>query len=570
MKVIFLYLLFLLLFPITKKENRRWRDELIKVSDFFQLDTNDIVKTLKRGRWNPYQGYLITEKFPFKHAVVLAEQKDKFPYLFYQQVPIRKYLAGERYSHITGYIRRINEKEYQNRKQLDYSRDSIIGVMGIERQYDINLRGKDGYKIQIVDARHRIKEIIEPENGESQPGNNVYLTIDSRMQRIVEDMMQGYSGGAIITRPSTGEILALHSYPSYDPNIFVGKLDIKTFKKYQSNEEKPFYNRVIQGLYPPSSIYKVVVSSAGLRGDSISFYNKKYFCQGSVLVGNQYFKCTGWHKNQNMLTALANSCNSYFYKMGIEIGSRIITDMSSKYFNLGKKTGIDLPFEKAGRIPTHRWKREKIGSFWWDGDTANLSIGQGFLLTTVLQLNSVISAFANANGIAYRPYLLDKIINVNNDQIVYQQEKYPFINLPLEDKDILRIQKALREVSIWGTASSATKSPIKIAGKTGTAQNIQGVAHAWFSCYAPYNSKKIEDRIAVTVFIEHGLSGGATAAPFATAIIESIFLGTDVKTVYKRIMQASDVKSSYYEDWLKKRNEKKLDKNTLKILLKQI
>jgi len=425
------------------------------------------------------------------------------------------------------------------------------------------LRGRDGYKIQIVDSRNRVTEVIQLPDGQPVPGMDIHLTIDDRIQKIVFDMMQKYPGGCIVTKPATGEVLALYSYPSYDPNIFIGELNLKKFSEYTNNKDLPFFNRVIQGEYPPSSVFKLIVSSASLADGEISFWRDKYNCQGGMFIGPQYFKCVGYHNWQNMSTALAYSCNSYYYRVGIDIGPLKIIKYSYDYFKLGQKTEIDLPYEKRGRVPTLRWKSEMRGTYWWDGDTANLSIGQGFLLTTVLQLNTVVCAIANG-GIGYRPFLLKKTTDVLSGKEFNNRENKILIKLPIEKEKIKKVQRAMRNVVEWGTAKYGAKSKLKIAGKTGTAQNIQGKPHAWFTCYAPYNSKNPEEIIAITVFLEHGGSGGLSAAPFATAILESIFYHKNVKNNFKRIMQSYKGKSLYYENWLKRRGEKRIKNLALK------
>ena len=549
-------------FPNYKKERNKWEKVVNAISRDFSIDRKQIINVLKRGKANPYKSYLLEQDMPLEKVINLAENLDYYPGLFYQQMPIREYIEGELYSHITGYIRRINDREYRKKKTLGYHRDSFLGVVGVEAHYDIDMRGKDGQKIQIVDARGKVKTETVPPGDESIPGNDIFLTIDPRIQRIVYDMMQGYPGGCIVTRPSTGEVLALYSYPSYNPNIFIGKIEQAAYENYLKDPEKPLFNRVLTGLYPPSSIFKIVTAAAALKDDEVSFYRDRFFCKGGLQVGAEFKKCEGWHRSQNMYSALILSCNSYFYRLGIQVGSEKIIDFGLRYFRLGEKTAIDLPYEKAGRVPSHRWKSERFGMYWWDGDTANLSIGQGFLLCTIIQINTIICALAN-DGIAFRPYLLKNIRESKTGAIIYRHQKKQLIDLPLEKKNIERIQKSLREVAVWGTAKNACSLSMDIAGKTGTAQNVQGRAHAWFTCYAPYGAKNPKDIIAVTVLIENGGSGGSAAAPFAAAIMESIFKKTDVKFNYKRLMQPWVSKADIYKEWLRRRKENRLDSSYL-------
>ena len=556
-------------FPSYKKERELWNDMVKRVSEDFNIPTNIIISVLKKGKVNPYKSHLLEQNIGFEKVVKLAENLEKYPGLVYQQVPLRNYVEGEKFSHILGYIKKINDRELRQKSELGYYLDSLIGADGVEAIYDLEMKGRDGQVLQIVDARNRVKEEITPLGGEPVPGNDIYLTLDERMQNIVYKMMQGYPGGCIITHAATGQVLAFYSYPSYDPNVFIGKVDKEKFTAYNENADKPFLNRVTRGLYPPSSIFKIVSSLAALKDGEVSFYGSQFYCEGGLQVGPEFKKCEGWHNRQNMHQAIVNSCNSYFYRLGIDIGSEKIIDYASKYLLMGNKTGIDLPYEKLGRVPSHRWKTEQYGNYWWDGDTANLSIGQGFLLTTIVQLNTLVSAIANG-GTAYQPHLLKNIKDPTSGEIVYEYQKKILIELPVEKKNILRMQRALRDVAVWGTAQNACKSKIPIAGKTGTAQNVQGAAHAWFSCYAPYNATNPEDVIVVTVFIEHGKSGGGAAASFATAIIESIFKGGNTKTIYKRLLQPWESKKKLYEEWLEKRNEEPLEEEVLKKMLEKI
>jgi penicillin-binding protein 2 len=557
--------------PNNIPRERGIRRELVhKISLYFQISTNKIIDILKRGRWNPYRPKLLAENVSFEKINFLAEHLEDFPGLIYESSPKREYKDGQVYSHIVGYIRQISEHVLRRKQHLGYNRHSLIGYKGIEAQYDMELRGKDGYYYQIVDAKNNVKKEIFPADGQTVPGNDISLTIDNRIQKIVYTMMQKYPGGCIVTKVATGEVLALYSYPSYDPNIFVGKVDPEVYNAYLNDPQLPFFNRVVQGEYPPSSIFKMIVSCAALGDNEINFYYDRFNCEHGLQIGPQYFKCEGEHGNINMNQALARSCNTYYYYVGMKIGPEKIMKWADKYFTLGNLTGIDLPYERKGRVPTRRWKTEVKGSYWWDGNTAHLSIGQGFLLANIVQLNAITAAIAN-DGVAYKPHILDKIISASTGEIVYEYKKNILIDLPIEVKKLKQVRMALRNVVLWGTGISGCHSALKLAGKTGTAENIQGGTHSWFTCYAPYNSKKIEDMVAVTVFIEHGGHGSDVAAPFATAILEGIFQHKNPKTVYKRIMQRrGESKAYFFNQWLRRTGEKKLGSDYLEYLLEKI
>ena len=542
---------------------KKRREFVEKLSKEFDINTNNIYKIFSKRKFNPYKSYLIKKDVPFEKITYLAENLDQYPGCLYIGGSKRYYLQGNKYAHIIGYIRKINSRQLREKYYLGYHADSMIGNSGLEGFYDFELRGKDGYKVQIVDVRNRIKKEISPPDSKTIPGNNLYLTIDSRIQNIVYNTLKGYTGAAIVSRVATGEILAMYSYPSYDPNIFIGEVNEKTFNKYLKNPNKPFLNRITQAEYPPSSLFKIIVSIAALSLNKVNFKNDYETCHGGLFIGTQYFKCEGFHLRQNMLNALANSCNVYYYKTGVKIGPEKMMNFSKEYFNLGRQTGIDLPYEKKGHVPTQRWKIEKKGVLWWDGDTANLSIGQGFLSSTPLQMNTLISAIAN-NGIAYKPHLLSKYRSAETKKDIFIYQKQPIIKLPLSQKKIEQIQQSLRKVVLKGTARKGSASKLRIAGKTGTAQNIKEQSHSWFTCYAPYGSEKKEDVLAVTVLIENGGHGAEAAAPFATAILEGIFFYANPLTTYRRIMQTWTTKKAIYNQWLKKKGLKRLPDNFFK------
>lgn len=552
--------------PHNIPKDKELRAQLVKrISLNFGVTEELVLNNLKSGRWYPYKPQLLLAQADLSKIYYLAENLSEYPGLYYQETPLRTYDDGLVFSHITGYLRKISPTLLKKKYHLGYHRNSIVGVNGIEANYDLELRGSDGYEYQIIDAKRRITGSVVPEDGYPVPGNDIYLTINSELQQVVYRMMQGVIGGCIVTKVSTGEVLALYSYPSFDPNIFTGNVDAEEFKKYLEDPDLPFYNRVIQGEYPPSSVYKIVGSCAALSDTKTAFYGTYYECTGGLAIGPQYYKCEGYHKSQNMYQALVNSCNSYYYALGMKMGHEVLKKWSYNYFHMGQLSGIDLPNERKGRVPDHKWKLESKGVYWWDGDTANMSIGQGFMLSTIVQMQTVISAIAN-DGVAYRPFLLHQRIDATSGNVIHENKPSILVELPMDIEHIRQVQKALRGVSVWGTARRGAASQLQIAGKTGTAQNIQGAAHGWFSCYAPYKAP-LEDRLAVTVFAENGGHGGSAAAPIATAILESYFLKRKAENVYKRILQPWENRESSYQNWLQQRNETKLEKDELDELL---
>ncbi len=537
-----------------RRKTIAFNEKLNLIETRFDLPRERILKILDRRKLNPFSPVLIKSDIAEEKVFYLAENKEKFPELLFISDLKRRYFYGENFAHITGYIQKINSREYNQKKDQGYFIDSIVGRQGVESYYDKELRGRVGFKIQTVDVKKRVKKEIEHEDNNPIPGNNLYLTTETKVQNILAKVMKHYPGGAIVTRASTGEVLGLYSSPSYDPNIFSGEPKKEEFKKLIEDENNPFLNRVIQGEYPPSSIFKLIVALTALDNSQVNFNSLNYYCRGGLRIGGQYFKCTGYHANQDFISAIANSCNVFFYKLGILIGPNSIHRGAETFFNLGQKQLIDLSFEKAGRIPSQKWKLERIGNFWWDGDTANFSIGQGFSLVSILQVNTVTAAIAN-DGIAYRPHLVKKFYDLKNAQEV-EIKKEVLFTLPFSKLNLKRVQNAMRQVVRWGTAKRIDNDRIVIAGKTGTAEIYKKQdTHAWFTGYAPYDG---EDKLVVTVLIENGGFGGVLASTFARAILDGIFLDRDPFLTIKEILQPWESQSDIYETWLTRNDQKKL------------
>lgn len=551
---------------IKKTPKEQLTNGIESLAEEFSIETNRLRGVLKKGRANPYRSYLIKQEVPREKIYKLAENLEQFPGIIYGGDYLRYYPYGDKYSHITGYIRPISVREYRDKKDLGYNLSSLIGKQGIEGYYDLELRGREGYKVQLIDIKNRIKEEYQVEEGEAIPGKDIVLTIDSRVQDIVYRTLHGYTGGAIVTKVSTGEVLGLYSYPSYDPNIFIGNFDREAFEALRNNPDRPFFNRVIQGVYPPSSVFKLVLTLAAMETPTVDLESFRAVCYGGLKIGPTFFGCEGVHLQENYFQAIAESCNVFFYQLGIKLGPRVIGRFATSYFGFGKKTGIDLLYERPGLVPTQRWKIENRGVFWWDGDTANFSIGQGFIQSTIAQINVLTAAIAG-DGIAYKPHLMKRMISKefsrsdDGKDLFYEKKPELLVELPFAKDDIKRLQRAMRAVVDWGTARRMNSSKLLVAGKTGTSQVAKGQQpHGWFTAYAPYDGP-VEDRIAVTVFLEHGGHGGEMAAPFATAILEGIFLGVDPLFAVKRRLQSWKSKNARYENWLDIKKEKKLDES---------
>jgi penicillin-binding protein 2 len=426
----------------------------------------------------------------------------------------RVYCYPEATSHITGYTGEIGADEIEELSRYDYKIGDYIGRGGIEQIYDKYLRGKDGgWQIEMNAMGCQIKEFmyIQPEIGAS-----VYSTINLKLQKVAYEALRGSStgrGAVIVLDVKTGAVKVLVSCPGFDAN----KAGTKGFNKYLKDKKLSLFNRTLQALYPPGSVFKIITFVAALELMNVDI-EEMVKCDGTFKLGNRNYSC--WrrrgHEKVNLFSAMVHSCNVYFYKIGLKLGVKNLSKYA-KRFHLGEKMGIDLPNEKKGFVPTPEWKKSKLKMRWLYGDTVILSIGQGALWVTPLQMACMISAVAN-NGICRKPYIVDRVVSSNGDEMYSHKSDFKE-RISLSDKTWDFLHKALLEVIENGTGIKSKIPGIKIAGKTGTAQNPQGDDHAWFVSYAPFDNPEI----AMAVIIENGGGGGYNAVPIGRKIYETYF-----------------------------------------------
>lgn len=531
---------------------KKIKNILYKLSFILDYNYNDIISSFT-NRGNYYEPFLIKDDASIKNIAEIAEIIQDLPGIYWEPIYYRKYPYKNLASHVLGFVGKINKNELKRFKHNpQYHLNSILGKVGIEKRYDIELRGKQGRLLRIVDAKNRIRKSFVVEK--PVPGHNIVLTIDKRIQQIAEDAMKGERGSVVILNPYSGEILALVSKPDFNPNIFIKNPDIPKIIKLNNDPNKPFLNRAIQAKYPPGSVFKIVTATAGIEEEVIN-PNSTYYCKGYYKFENddRVFHCTGYHGYMNIYTGIEFSCNVFFFNLSYYLGSKKVIEYA-KYYGYGNKTGIDIPGEVSGFLPSHKWKKKIFAENWYDGDTINLGIGQGFILSSIIQVTDMIAAVAN-EGLIYRPHLLKAIYNAADGKLIFKTEKKLIHNIPINEKNLNIIKRSMKLVTLGGTAKHAGRfAKISFAGKTSTAQNTFGIPHAWFTCYAPYTTKK--DRIALTVFLENAGGGGEKAAPIAVAILNAIFKNADVKNEKKRIK--SFIEKLQQERYLRRLNEQKL------------
>lgn len=435
----------------------------------------------------------------------------------------RRYVDSELFSHLIGYVGEITHSEYLALKTKGYSYTDLVGKSGIERVYEEYLKGVNGALFMEVDAKGNPTKIVK--TVPPKAGKNLYLTIDRDLQKVARDALvkTGKNGAVVGIDPRDGAVRVLVSYKDFDPNIFT----VQTEKKRSILEDKnlPLLNRTVQGIYPPGSTFKVLTMIAALNEKKVS-PGTTFLCQGSFKFGDKIFKC--WEKKGHgyvdMFNGLRLSCNVYFINLGLKTGIDNI-EKYAKMFNFGEKTGVDLPFEMSGVVPSKKWKKEKLKQDWYEGDTVSVSIGQGYIAVTPIQLALFTSAVAN-RGVFYVPYVVSKITDVNGE-ILYSHTpvKKEITKIPTEVWEF--VINSMKAVVISGTGRAAYIPEFPVAGKTGTAQNPHGDDHAWFICFAPAQQDTPAE-LALAVVVEHGGKGGAVAAPIAREILVEYYKKTRV------------------------------------------
>lgn len=493
-----------------------------------------IRKAIKEQR-NPYEPVFIKRDADFDTVVRIATLQDKFSKVRWQAVPKRNYSFGPMYAHALGYTGKISKGEYKKRRQQGYKHYHILGKVGIEKEYDRLLRGKDGRIRKIVDVRRRTEGAQL--DREPLPGKVLVMTLNHKIQKLAFDAskkLRGTGAGVIVLKPATGEILALVSRPTFDPNQMISIEKDEDLQALLEDKNKPLLNRAIQIKNPPSSTFKPLVALTALEENKVDpqetfFCNHKYVLEGKR---DRTFYCWSRHGRMDMVSGIAKSCNVYFYNIGLRLGSVPILNYA-RYFGLNKKTNIDLPGETRGFVPSDSWKRKTFNQRWFDGDTLNISIGQGFLQVTPIGLAAYYAGLVN-DGVIYQPHLLKEVRNPVTKKVEFRVKPKIMREVPVNKDHLDTVRKGLRAVVTRGTARFMKSKKIPIAGKTGTVQTVSITKerehmrhsserqHAWFVGYAPYDAP-VEEQVLVAVFVQYGHSGSGGAAPIAWRIFRGIF-----------------------------------------------
>lgn len=467
----------------------------------------------------------IKDRLTLREATIIESHRLDLPGVMIQVESQRNYPGGVTAAHLIGYVGEISAEQLERAGTDDLHQGSIVGQYGVEKSFDRYLRGRAGEKSVEVDALGHEKRTAVVEK--PRAGDDLYLTIDIRLQQLAEALLGEEAGAIVALDPTNGDVLALASRPAFDPNMLSRELTPKQWVEIVQDEGRPLNNRATQGQYPPGSTFKVVMAVAALESNTVS-PSSTIRCTGGYQFGNRLYHDwkAGGHGLIDLRHALVHSCDVYFYTVGQRMGIDTIADYAAQ-FGLGRETGIELPSERVGIVPSSAWKQKAKGQPWLPGETISASIGQGYVTVTPLQMASVIGTVANS-GISFRPRLVQAVMDRTTGRL-QELPAVPRGKLKVTGDHLKLIQEALAGVVTEGTATRAKSPLVTIAGKTGTAQTAalrtgpeEDIPkklrdHAWFVAFAPVEVP----RIAVAVLAEHMGHGGSAAAPLAKSLIEA-------------------------------------------------
>ncbi len=499
--------------------------ELEILGELVELDIEEVRDKVGRAKkTNPYGTITVSSGLTFDQVSRIEERSDDLPGFSISHEARRNYPFGELFAHVLGYVGEASVQDLKEFREAGVEFGDFVGKMGIERVYEEVLHGKNGVRRIEVDALGREKK--ELDRTPPIQGKTLRLTLDSELQKEAARLMKGKRGAVVALNPKTGEVYVLYSSPSFDPNLFARGISRKKWEEISTHRGHPLQNRVTQGLYSPGSTVKPIYALFSLQ-EGLLTWRTEFTCTGEFTLGDSRFRCwkKGGHGVIGMEDAIVQSCDIYFYNLGLTVG----IDRLGKWLRevgFDRPTGIDLYYESRGFVPGREWKKRRFGERWYDGETVVASIGQGYILVTPLELAIAYSAIASGGRVVV-PRVVEKKSKEGEESWVG--------SLPVDSWKLDLIRKALEEVvsDPHGTGHRAAVDGIDVAGKTGTAQVVSLPEedipedeidyykrdHAWFAGYAPAE----DPEIAVVVLVEHGGSGGKVAAPVFRGIVRKFF-----------------------------------------------
>ncbi|MCF7824381.1 MAG: penicillin-binding protein 2 [Candidatus Marinimicrobia bacterium] len=498
-------------------------ESIKRLSEVMEVSIEEINRRIVKNRRGSFAPAKVFSRVPFEKISHLQEHRLELIGVTYSIEPIRSYVSKLDLSHALGYTREINRDDLDRFSQdLDYQPGDQVGWKGLEKYYEAQLHGKRGFRyIEVNALGQEIGEVIDRTPINPIPGDDLYLSIDSELQAVVEEAMSDSSGSVVILNHRNGEILAYLSSPGYDLEMLSGRISSKDWDELITNPRKPLYDRGIQGLYPPGSTIKPLAALFALENFS-NARERTYVCRGSYRLGNRPFGCwkKSGHGKVNLHQALEQSCNVYFFNLIQDIGLDEWSHMARK-FGFGKLSGIDIPRENKGLIPDSRYMNQKYGvNNWTKGNLLNIVIGQGDVLVTPLQLAQFAGIIAE-KGYLYKPHFVTKVV-AKDGAILQSVEPKAELMIEASEDSWKFIQGAMYSNvnDQKGTGKAARQKNWTIYGKTGTAQNPHGEDHAWFIGFSldekfPY---------AWAVLLENGGGGGGKAAPLIGKVLRKMAL----------------------------------------------
>ena len=493
-----------------------------------------------------YVPILLKTGLTLQEAALIEGHRLDLPGLRIQAESQRNYPYTSLGGHLLGYVGEVSPEQQDEPAFAGLSQGSIVGKAGVERTYDRVIRGTAGEKTIEVDARGNERKTVTVV--EQTPGDDLYLSLDLRMQQLAESLLGEEAGAVVALDPTNGDVLALASHPAFDPNQLSRGLTPAMWEQIVLDQRHPLTNRALQGQYPPGSTFKIIVASAALESDKWSA-DTKVRCTGAFpFSGSHVFKDwkKGGHGVMDMEQAIVNSCDVYFYNVGHRLGIDAIAE-AAHWFGLGQPTGVDLPSERVGTVPSTEWKQRVRKEQWYPGETISTAIGQGYVTVTPLQMAVATAAVANG-GILYKPRLV-RAVRARATSRLQEVPPQDRGTVPLQERTFTLLHESLHGVVTHGTGGRARSKIVEIAGKTGTAQTVaarplqtstndEGIPkqfrdHAWFVAYAPADDPKI----AVAVIVENTGHGGTFAAPIAKTLIEEYLKVSETDDRYPNARQ---------------------------------
>lgn len=488
---------------------------LSRLGPILSMTPGDIRARIDANRTRPFEPVRVKRDVGTRVVAMIEENRLDLPGVIILAEPVRHYLHGKVAAHLLGYLGEISEDELTGRRSDGYSPGDLIGKAGVERAYESVLRGTDGRLRMEVDALGRPLRALG--RMPAVPGRSIALSIDLDLQKAAYDglVAGGHNAGAVVAMdPRNGQVLAMAGVPSYDPNLFAIGITPAAWQALTTNRLHPLLNRATSTAYEPGSVFKVVTATAALEEGIVS-RNSVFYAPGYFRLGRWVFADLRAWGQVSFITGIVNSINVVFYTLGYRLGGERLARYA-KLLGLGARTGVDLPEDAAGTVPSPSTKQQLVGEPWYPGDSVNMSIGQGAVTVTPLQVARMMSAIANG-GRLLQPQVL--LMTYGRDGTVQRTAPVVQRRIPLAASTLATLHEGLRAVVERGTGRAAALRGIPIAGKTGSAENPRGKPHAWFAGYAPAGAP----HIVVVAFIEHGYRGGLVAAPIVRRVFAAAF-----------------------------------------------